>query len=713
MSTNLFSVFASMRNKSSLFRLAVIVSCFLPAAVAWSQRPPLEQAQAYYEQDSYEACITLATASVKAIHCNREGYGLLGRCYGRLGQLGNARVNFQKALECDSLFVDAHYGIGTVALFEGDHPRAEQKLSTALRLDPEHVDALRNLSSLYIEQGRWVLARDACLRGLRIAPANTDLLVNIAAASQGLGQFRKAADWLTKALAKNPNDPHSVVALAGLFLKIGSYKKALTILSRFEDDSRANRWKGESYFYTAAYELALPYLKKGLFVDVTGAPTGQPESKVLRLIADAHYEVGQIDSALHYYERLLPYSQRSDSLYASHVLNRLRSNKESARGTRTLNTTFAYQGSEITCLQASVASLMAYWQADTDDEEDVEVAKGQAESPIDVLYNLSRNHSRFTALLLQWNMARLKEFVDLGYPAIAILATDDPDMAHTVTVVGFDERRDVVIVNDPYEEKFKKLPTVAFEESWRGGRNETILVLPNNHVEKVEKILEDGRSHLPLFFEAYHALKTGDRNLAASTFEMLASESITPTIQLSLGDAFRMLGEYDKADGVLQDYIQQNPNDALPLLLLSRLEEERGEYQKAKSYLDEALRLTDGRFQRAHLYLGGIEFNENRLPKAKVSYEKAATLYPDGGPYDHEAFFRLAFTQLLLGEIEDSLSNFRRSAQAWANFRPAWNALEKMRQLTETSEVGVEGQIQEIARAISEDFDSFGSFGYN
>ena len=114
----------------------------------------------------------------------------------------------------------------------------------------------------------------------------------------------------------------------------------------------------------------------------------------------------------------------------------------------------------------------------------------------------------------------------------------------------------------------------------------------------------------------------------------------------------------------------------------------------------------------AYLDLGGIDFNEGRLQNAQTSYEKAARLYPDGGPYGHVAYFRLAFVQFMQGNVEDSLANFRRSAQAWSGFRPAWQALEKVRQLNQSSGGKAdEEKILEIARAISEDFNSFGSFG--
>ena len=47
-----------------------------------------------------------------------------------------------------------------------------------------------------------------------------------------------------------------------------------------------------------------------------------------------------------------------------------------------------------------------------------------------------------------------------------------------------------------------------------------------------------------------------------------------------------------------------------------------------------------------------------------------------------------------------------------AGFRPAWQALEKVRQLNQFSEGRPdEEKILEIAHAISEDFNSFGSFG--
>ena len=666
----------------SSVRLLLVLYLLFPMYVGAHQEL-MKQAQTYFEKGNYIACIQIANQVVEAYPCHAPAYGLIGKSYGRLGQLDQARQRFQKSLACDSLFVDGYYGLGTVALFEGDYNVAEQALSQALQLNPEHIDAMRNLSSLYFDHGEWFLARELCVRGLKIEPDNTDLLTNLAAAYEGMGAYRQSVKWIEKALSQDQSDVHNLIALAGYYLKIGAFEKALPILNQFEENLRANRWKGEALFYTENYAQALPYLKKGLYTDTDGQPTSEPVAKIVRLIADAYYETGQADSSRHYYHKLKQnFSVYHDSLYATHVLHHLQLKQNGGLQVVIPQTSFYYQGSEMTCLQAAVTSVLQYWRDGIHEEElwdGFGVESGS--SIIEVLGEIGARYPELEIYNLQWNMDALRSAIQSHYPVLAILSYDNPDFLHAVVVIGFDDQRNLVVINDPLKEKLMKLPQKEFEKQWQLGKREIIFIFPDDRLNKVPPELKAGSEQFRLFLKGYHLLKRGLNEQARSVFEQFRADQLMYSLRISLADVYRMIGKVEAALEILENEAKSDHKDIIPLLSLAQIMIDIEAWQLAKEGALAAIHLSNGKSQRAYLKLAKSYFGERQLKEASAYFEKAAMLYPEGGAYDHLAFFWLGIVQFAQGDTDDSLASFRKSVQAVPSFAPSMIAIERISQL--------------------------------
>jgi len=152
----------------------------------------------------------------------------------RGGDLASARKFYEAAVAADSVSLDGHLGLATVAARSGDRPTATRHYRRALELDPRNSSAVAGLASLadfsrpdtleaqlradltrypqsaalqytlgnlYAAQSRWNEAQAAYFEAYRLDPENADIAYNLAVSLDHLGQSRLAADFYQRALA--------------------------------------------------------------------------------------------------------------------------------------------------------------------------------------------------------------------------------------------------------------------------------------------------------------------------------------------------------------------------------------------------------------------------------------------------------------------------------------------------------------------------------
>jgi ABC-type bacteriocin/lantibiotic exporter with double-glycine peptidase domain len=138
---------------------------------------------------------------------------------------------------------------------------------------------------------------------------------------------------------------------------------------------------------------------------------------------------------------------------------------------------FVAQGKD-TCGAAVLAMVLQFWgrPVSQDDvaaelfEPELRGIRGSR------LADLARKHG-FTAMAYEGDLAQLREYLGRGRPLIVAWKMRG-DRFHDVVVVGFDEARNRVVVNDPAEGPLKRVPLKTFEKRWAGAGHWTLLVLP-------------------------------------------------------------------------------------------------------------------------------------------------------------------------------------------------------------------------------------------
>jgi ABC-type bacteriocin/lantibiotic exporter with double-glycine peptidase domain len=131
-----------------------------------------------------------------------------------------------------------------------------------------------------------------------------------------------------------------------------------------------------------------------------------------------------------------------------------------------------------TCGAAALAMVAAFWGQDLPQEDTARALlqpelHGIAGSR---LAELARQRG-LEAWTYQGDLAQLKDFLAKGRPLIVAWAVGRARY-HDVVVVGFDEPRAEVIVNDPARGPNRRLSASSFEKRWAAAGHWTLLVLP-------------------------------------------------------------------------------------------------------------------------------------------------------------------------------------------------------------------------------------------
>ncbi|MCP4745596.1 MAG: tetratricopeptide repeat protein [Desulfobacteraceae bacterium] len=112
----------------------------------------------------------------KALTC---GYNLddqlhfnLGMAYLDLNQTAKAQVLLKQAISISPKNPENHFGLGVIAVAEGNMVIAEKAFEKTLSLNNEHWDARLMLARLYLEQGRWKHMQDQLEKVMIAQPDN-------------------------------------------------------------------------------------------------------------------------------------------------------------------------------------------------------------------------------------------------------------------------------------------------------------------------------------------------------------------------------------------------------------------------------------------------------------------------------------------------------------------------------------------------------------
>ena len=119
---------------------------------------------------------------------------------------------YERAIELDPEFADAHCNLGAVLYNLGRRPSARRSFERALELEAWHVEAHFNLGNVLEEEGCCEMALRHYQSALQADPLHADLHVNIALVYEQLHLDRKGRDHWRRYLQLEPDGAWAEVA---------------------------------------------------------------------------------------------------------------------------------------------------------------------------------------------------------------------------------------------------------------------------------------------------------------------------------------------------------------------------------------------------------------------------------------------------------------------------------------------------------------------
>lgn len=163
------------------------------------------QGQFVQARQNYEQIAARDPRNVEARH-------RLAVIHSRLGNLEEADLWFQEALDLDPMNAEIWCDLGYALYLHNDAQAAEEALRQALECNPSHQRAMNNLAMVLGQQGRF----DESLAMFRRCGTDAEAHANLAYLYAQAGRGQKAIEYYSKALDLDPDLQAAKAALVQL-----------------------------------------------------------------------------------------------------------------------------------------------------------------------------------------------------------------------------------------------------------------------------------------------------------------------------------------------------------------------------------------------------------------------------------------------------------------------------------------------------------------
>ena len=140
---------------------------------------------------------------------------------------------YQKVIEIDPRYAEAHNNLGIIYQEAGDFDRALSSYQKAIEINPRYEKALNNLGVLLYLKGRYEESMQAFQKALLINPVNIESHINLGTLFKKQGQVDQAIGSYQKALSLNPLHGETHYNMGLLYEQLGKIETAVGHYQKF------------------------------------------------------------------------------------------------------------------------------------------------------------------------------------------------------------------------------------------------------------------------------------------------------------------------------------------------------------------------------------------------------------------------------------------------------------------------------------------------
>jgi tetratricopeptide (TPR) repeat protein len=210
---------------------------------------------------------------------NFIGHNNLGNALLKMGQVDEAIVHFQKALEIKPDFAEAHNNLGNFLFQKGQVDEAIVHFQKALEIKPDYAVAHYNLGNALLKMGHVDEAIAHFQKALQINPDYAEAHNNLGYALIQKGSVDEAIAHFQKALQINPDYADAHNNLGNILLQKGSVDEAIThyqkALQINPDSAEAHKNLNNALLQKGRVDEAIPHFPKA---PQSQRPPAKPEA---------------------------------------------------------------------------------------------------------------------------------------------------------------------------------------------------------------------------------------------------------------------------------------------------------------------------------------------------------------------------------------------------------------------------------------------------
>ncbi len=209
------------------------------------------------EKKDYSSAKSLILNDLDKFEDDIEVQKYLGLCNINLGDLKNAEVCFQKAINLDNNDALSLYYISILKIENGNFQDAENILKNVINLRSEYLDAYKTLAVCYLKQNKFSEVVNLADKMYSINEDDLQIYELAASAYMELHKYDDAEEWIKKAVAKAPENYRYYNKLGVIYLAQNEIDKAIDCYNKAVDLTEDNA--------VIFYNLGMSYMIKGEF----------------------------------------------------------------------------------------------------------------------------------------------------------------------------------------------------------------------------------------------------------------------------------------------------------------------------------------------------------------------------------------------------------------------------------------------------------------
>lgn len=247
----------------------------------------------------------------KAIDNNRGCsfyYNNLGAALKEAGNLNDAVISYQQAIQLQPNYPEAAYNLGSIYMIMGNAAEAVQWYEKAIRIKPDYVDALSNLSAAYNKLNRYDNAIWCCEKVLSLNPDNAVALNNLGNAMMAKRAPEQAIIYFQRSIAADPNNPEARGNLGNAYYDLGDQMKAL---DSYRQALALNPAYAEAFNNMGIVLREMGRLEEAVRCYRQSMQLKPKDAEAYHNLGNILKDQGQLDQAITMYRRAIEYNAAS------------------------------------------------------------------------------------------------------------------------------------------------------------------------------------------------------------------------------------------------------------------------------------------------------------------------------------------------------------------------------------------------------------------